>query len=97
MTLVCLQVSTVVDSETDTLSTRFTASAAAGGLTVQLAFCNLASGGEACNWVPGGSIEEHYTTVVSNTVDADGKTGRLDLFRRLASRFLSVMCFRGFV
>ena len=42
-----VQVVTLTDADTDTVSTRFTAPAAMG-LTVQLAFCNLASNGAAC-------------------------------------------------
>eukprot|EP00729_Bicosta_minor_P014153 gene14153-12567_t len=81
-----VQVVTLTDADTDTVSTRFTAPAAMG-LTVQLAFCNLASNGAACTWTPfgdpDGPLDEHYTTVVKNTHAADGKSGRLDVGRRL--------------
>jgi len=81
-----VQVVTLTDADTDTVSTRFTAPAAMG-LTVQLAFCNLASNGAACTWTPfgdpNGPLDEHYTTVVKNTHAADGKSGRLDVGRRL--------------
>ena len=42
---------TAVDSETDTVSTRFSAPAKMP-LAVQLAFCSISPGGDACDWSP---------------------------------------------
>ena len=46
-----VNVVTAVDSETDTVSTRFSAPTKMP-LAVQLAFCSIAPGGHACDWSP---------------------------------------------
>jgi len=89
-----VNVSTVVDT-TDTVSTRYTAPAAMG-LSVQLAFCTMSTGGDACDWTPygapGGPFENHTTTVLGNTNAPDGSGGRLDLRRANGNDTYSVSC-----
>jgi hypothetical protein len=48
---------TAVDSETDTVSTRFSAPSKMK-LAVQLAFCSIAPGGHACDWSPATQVSE---------------------------------------
>ena len=87
-------VTTAVDSETDTVSTSFTAPASLG-LAVQLAFCTVSKSGGACEWKPYGSpegpLEDHRTTVLGNS-SADDGSGRLDLFRENGADTYSVSC-----
>ena len=84
-----VSVDTVVDTETDTVSTRYAAPAGMG-LGVQLAFSTLGRSGDASDWSPPGSrfgpLEDHNTTVLHD------KNGRIDLFRELGADTYSVSC-----
>ena len=70
-----VRVLTAVDSETDSVLTRFTAPASMP-LAVQLAFCTVSRGGYACDWSKASQLSPHTTTVLKNA------SGRLDLGRK---------------
>lgn len=79
-----VDVTTVVDSESDAVAIRYTAPASAG-LSVQVAFCNLDPGGGACDWRPngGGTTTNMTTTVLGITENPDHRGGRVDIHREL--------------
>ena len=79
-----VNVTTVVDSDSDAVAVRYTAPASAG-LSVQIAFCNLDPRGGACDWRPngGGTTTNMTTSVLGVTEDSDHRGGRVDIFREL--------------
>ena len=79
-----VDVTTVVDSESDAVAVRYTTPASAG-LSVQVAFCNLDPGGGACDWRPngGGTTTNMTTTVLGVTENPDHRGGRVDIYREL--------------
>lgn len=89
-------VTTVVDSDSDTVAVTYTAPVSSG-LSVQLAFCNLERSGGSCDWTPytgdgNGPPTNMSTTVLRSEIQPDGRGGRLDLFRELAFDSYSVSC-----
>lgn len=72
-----VQVSTVVDDATDSVSVSYTTKPSLN-LTVQLAFCTTSDGSSACVWdLP----QYHNTNVLATTSSPDSRSGRIDLGR----------------
>jgi hypothetical protein len=79
-----VDVTTVVDSDSDAVAVRYAAPASVG-LSVQIAFCNLEPGGGACDWRPngGGTTTNMTTTVLGVSENADRRGGRVDIYREI--------------